>query len=168
MSDNAKPLDLRSGESRTDDELSGIGGWLILPPIHLAVDAIVFALLFVDLAKTSATAGTGSAGPSALALAASTIFFLFDAAVVVYALYCLVRFFQKKHQVPRLMIIFYSLVIAKAVVNLSLLLIFPDLVQNPDKDMFGAWKGVIQAVIAGAVWISYFQASVRVANTFTR
>jgi hypothetical protein len=78
-----------------------------------------------------------------------------------------VRFFQKKRQVPALMIGFYVLIIAKAVLNLALLRLYPDLVTAPS-DMTDAWRGIAQALIAGAIWIQYFRVSERVENTFVR
>jgi len=148
----------------------GIGGWLILPPIHLAIDIGLFAWLFVAAAMQQEGTEGGVAGATpqlSEAIMASLIFLAFDLAIALFAAFCLVRLFQRKRQVPNLMTAFYLLVIAKAAINLALLYGYPLLATGAD-DMFNAWKGVVQSAVAGAIWISYFRVSVRVANTFTR
>ncbi len=159
----------------------GIGGWLILPILHLIADIVIFVLIFVQAAapqmSPTIAAPSGPVLPpapvSGVAVApgpsqgefASVAFLVFTAAIAAYTIYCLVRFFQKKEQVPALMTGFYSLIIAKAFLNLVLLNIYPELITGPG-DTPEAVRGIVRAVVSGAIWIAYFNRSVRVQNTF--
>lgn len=156
-------------QSEKRDEVSGIGGWLLLPILHLLLDVFWFGYLIYQalaLGVSTVPAGStpGSPDISSSGAMASVAFVVFDFFVLIYALYCLVRFFQKKEQVPALMIGFYVLIILKAFINAALLDTFPEL--GSGQDEYDAWRAVIQSIIAGAIWISYFRTSVRVQNTF--
>lgn len=167
------------------DGPSGIGGWLILPLLHLTLDMVLFLWQIgqgfmtgynAGVASVSARSGGAASGSSADAGAASAtaltqgewasvVFVIFAAVGFIYAGYCLLRFFQKKEQVPTLMTGFYLLVIAKMAINLVLLQTYPELAGGPD-GMYEAIRGFVQSIVAGAIWIAYFRNSVRVANTF--
>ena len=145
----------------------GIGGWLVLPPIHLLIDiGLFFYLVWLGFGQGAPKSDSGTA-PVTITESewASLVFCSFDLLLAIYAVFCLVRLFQKRKSIPELMTWFYLMVLLKAVANVAILHSYPEL-GAADKDMFSAWKGVAQGVVAGIVWISYFHVSVRVKNTF--
>jgi Protein of unknown function (DUF2569) len=160
----------------------GIGGWLLLPVLHLILALAYFVYGFIKgfaspagegarLATGSGTAppvATASDAAPSLAAAALIAFSLFSIALALYTIYCLVRLFQKKESAPRLMIGFYAMNLVLAVFYYLLLNVYPDLMTDPIGEMGGALKGIFQSAVFAALWISYFRVSVRVENTFTR
>jgi len=140
-------------------ELKGIGGWLLLPPLHLLLDMGRFVWLTVSAWSAHAAALAMSGMQAAVGL------FALNGLVALYALVCLVRLFEKKSYVPTMMTAFYLLIIAKAVADLAVLLIYPDLSQEPDA-VYQDSMGVVQSLVPGAIWIAYFHKSERVKNTF--
>ncbi len=131
------------------DELKGIGGWLILPLGGLIIIAVILFGGLLALIKD------GKVYPIAIA---------FLACFLAYICYCLVRFLQKRREVPLLMTILYG-------VNAVYLIVF-----------WIAYAGGYSWALAHPVqlyplplilqlalsltWIAYFQTSVRVKNTF--
>lgn len=139
----------------------GIGGWLLLPVLHLIVDIGWFVAISVGVAKAAEEASKAlSAGEWA-----AVGVYLFDGLVAIYAFICLIQLFRKKSYVPTMMIVFYVLVVTKALADAAALTAYPDLVSDPNA-VFQDWMSVVRAVIAAVVWISYFRISVRVENTF--
>jgi hypothetical protein len=156
----------------------GIGGWLILPLLHLIASParIVYELVQgwnEGLAEAGADVEVGVedviAGLEYLntgeRIAAG--FALCAAVIVLYAAFCLIQFLRKKRQVPNLMIAFYLLLGALVVGNYVLLANFPALWTAPE-DLSDARTGLIRTAIAMAIWIPYFIVSERVKNTFVR
>jgi len=152
----------------------GIGGWLILPIVHLVVNAgfIVFYLAQgfakgfaerVPEVKGAPAAATVLSPGLELAMAIG----LLSLVIVLYAVFCLVQFFRKKKSVPRLMIVFYLLLLLLAGATYYLILGFPELRQSPE-DVWNATMALVRTVVAVAIWIPYFLLSVRVKNTFVR
>jgi hypothetical protein len=147
------------------DSPRGIGGWLILPIIHLFADlgVLIFGVAAGFRKGTAASQISSDAFPQGAIF--FVLFLFFAVAVCAYAAYCLVRLFQKKRDVPELMMVFYVLVAIKAVITLGLLRHFPN-AQTTDDVLRSAWQGFFGAVAAAIVWIAYFRKSVRVRNTF--
>jgi hypothetical protein len=151
----------------------GIGGWLILPIVHLVVNAGMILYEFISefmkgYSEVAHSAGTGSKTDGlTLGLECSIAFALYSLFIVFYALYCLARFLEKKRSVPRLMITFYVMLLIMVGTNCFLLVQFPELNQSPT-DLGNAIMGIVRVVIAVAIWIPYFVVSVRVKNTFVR
>jgi hypothetical protein len=178
-----------AGQSTPTDQseqLEGIGGWLILPIIHLLLNGgtILFSLGqgFVkgfaqgwnaEQSKAAAAASHDAASqviaPAQVNLTfpeqCSALFAFFCLCIVLYALFVLLRFFQKRRSVPRLMIAFYLLLLTMTAINLYLLRTFPELQATPS-DMGDAVMGIVRVVVAVLIWIPYFLVSVRVKNTF--
>ncbi len=97
-----------------EDFVEGIGGWLLLPLLHLILNIFYFAsALWNGLSKPVAPDTAQSIRANPVATDVSIAFLVFVALITVYAVYCLVRFFQKKENVPSLMIGFYGLLIAR-------------------------------------------------------
>jgi predicted tellurium resistance membrane protein TerC len=154
-----------SGNVPDSAEPRGIGGWLILPIVHLVADVVVLVLAIATGVKKSAAsihATHAAIPPGALFF---IIFLLFAVAICAFAIYCLVQLFQKKRDVPYLMTAFYLLVAIKMLVNLGLVRHFPE-TQTPDAVLASAWRGFLSASAGAVLWISYFHKSVRVRNTF--
>jgi hypothetical protein len=174
-----------SSQAEPEYELKGIGGWLILPLLHLVANAGMIAVMVVtsflegyDMAEAQGTPDGGGDGGTPDVLAELSALFtpaflasigvlLIASWVFLFAIFCLVRFFQKKKHVPKLMIGFYVLLVALTVANAAALHWFPELSMGPD-DMKDAMIGLVRVGIAAAIWIPYFLVSERVKNTFVR
>jgi Protein of unknown function (DUF2569) len=157
----------------TIHEPVSIGGWLILPIVHLVLNAsvILYQLISEFWKGYSGGTSTSEAAPQpihlTLGLKCSIAFALYLLIIVFYAIFCFVRFLQKKRNVPKLMIAFYVMLLVMAGATYFLLVQFPELVESPG-DVGDAIMGIIRTVIADAVWIPYFVVSVRVKDTFVR
>ena len=78
---------------------------------------------------------------------------LIDIGLLVFVVIALVLIFSKKKIVPKVMIAFY-------ITNIVIQAVLSFLVSE--------YSGIIQTVIAGAIWIPYFLKSERVKNTFIK
>jgi len=144
------------------DDLKGIGGWLILPAIGLAISP--FLSLHGIITDIQLLIGREQLGvlPSHPSFTRLIIFeFIINAAFFV-ALICLnILFYTKKRLLPKCMIAFYA---AQCVLmladHLATETVFPSV------DLSAGLFTVVKAFIAAAVWIPYFYSSIRVENTF--
>lgn len=142
--------------------IEGIGGWLLLPVLHLSLDVAVL-LLFVGLGLFGhpvfrmAPPGFGEVLLNGYLLALLL--------VGVFAVFCMNALFQKRRELPGMMPWFYLVVIAKSAWGLALVWIYPEL-QSPLMSMANAVRDMASSVIVAAIWIPYFRVSIRVANTF--
>lgn len=145
------------------DEPKGIDGWLLLPLIGL-IGSLLYTvwLLFDRTFPELATRAPRNLLAAAVSLVLVTLpFFLFQ-------VYCLVRFLQKRREVPWLMTILYGL----NILTLLTLIIaklkgyeFPDQVAAHSVIAGHPLLSIVQiGVCAG--YIAYFHESVRVKNTF--
>ena len=142
----------------TDSDIKGIGGWLILHAIGLAIAPVVSALaIFADMRILGGSThqATFHARPG---LAVLILFEASTNAVMLLALIGLnVLFYQTRRSFPRWMIVF---LVGAFVVTLC--------------DHLGArhfrptttWTAVFQRFVAAAIWIPYFLLSHRVEQTF--
>ena len=172
------------GQAPHEPELQGLGGWLILPLFHLVFNAGFVTFMFVTSFMHGYNAeppqvggsGTGDAAvrtggivatfaePSMLASLGVALLGLW---VILYAIICLIRFFQKKKHVPKMMIGFYILLMSMTAANAAAIHFFPALVES-EKDVHDAYTGVARVLVACVIWIPYFIRSERVKNTFVR
>jgi hypothetical protein len=146
-----------------DPDLTGIGGWLILPLIQLIFTPLYLIWLLVQRLPEVAARVPAHAQGAQIAVVLFTLPFF--AALI----FCLVRFLQKRRSVPWLMTLFYGLNIAGLVLILAHLFKGVGFTDEIADQSLAAWRGV-RAVIEIAVsvlWIFYFHNSVRVTNTFT-
>ncbi len=166
------PAPPASPEAGAGGEPSGIGGWLILPGIHLILSpglaAFAIAREFVGAgANSDASLADYWRGVQLLngnqRLAA--VFLGIIVFWIGYAVFSLVQFFHKKRQVPEMMAGFYILSAAVAVGNYALLTKYPAMPVTPDM-LSDATLWILRAVVAAAIWIPYFYLSDRVKNTF--
>jgi hypothetical protein len=150
----------------------GIGGWLILPIIHLVSNAGVIAYYATLGFMRGAGAGAAvTAGSTQIGMRQSEKMLMgigfFEIFFFIYALHCLQRFFRKKADVPLLMILFYTMLVAKTSAYVYLLYLFPD-ARSTAHSLSDAEFTLFKIVIFAAIWIPYFRVSVRVKNTFVR
>ena len=163
--------------TQENPRLEGIGGWLFLPLLQLVVGPL-YACFEAAKAFRHAATIPDFTGPGfhetvrgiAFVLFALMIGFL-TVALIVFGLFCLVKFLRKSHATPHLMIIWYGASIALTALVAIQMAIDPDLFEKtvaPDvgfgMELFRlAAKGVVSGIL-----ISYFETSVRVKNTFVR
>ena len=139
--------------------LQGIGGWLILPALHIAVVAPLSggAALLQDVLALRNLSGS--------LLAPVLVEAFFYAAYLAFALFTALAFFQKKQRAVSLMIIFYVLAIVSALLSIALTGWISGITgeQVGDKDD-GVQTG--RAMVTSVIWIAYFLQSKRVKATF--
>ena len=147
----------------------GIGGWLILPLIHLVGTVVLTGINLVTALQYwdgLLLLATGQADPSVQWMALPMLASLaFGVAVIAFALYLLIQFFQKKRAVPRLMIWFYVLVLATTLVDSGVILAYEEFQESPS-DVEQSIKDIGRSIVAAVIWIPYFLVSKRVKATF--
>jgi hypothetical protein len=144
------------------DDLKGIGGWLILPAVVLAISP--FARLFRITFNIQALIVRERLGVFANHPSLNDLFIyevVIDAAFIA-ALICLnILFYTKKRLLPKCMIAFYAAQCFFALADhMATTAILPS--THPSSGLFG----VIEVFIVAAVWIPYFHSSIRVKATF--
>jgi hypothetical protein len=136
----------------------GLGGWLLLPILHMFLDLAV-TLTAILVVLTTPQPPTNNESHLAVAL-----YVLACAAVALFAIFCATRLFQKKREAPGLMQALYLLLFAKVAASAILQRLFPD-IQIPAMAPVSFAAGTGTAIATG-IWFAYFQMSVRVRNTF--
>ena len=151
----------------------GIAGWLLLPVLQLVVmfASSSYALLNT-YAPLFAPGGawwlvTNPAVESYHPLWGPLLVFeiIITAASVVAAAVGLVLMFRRAAVFPRLMIGIYLTSFGYTVVDYFFASFIPSIAASPDAE---AMAQIGRAFIGCLIWVSYFRASKRVANTFTR
>ena len=156
--------------NRTVDEstsqtykLNGIGGWLILPAIGLII-ALVFGGigLFSILGECQDVARMGAGKFASLCIFELILY----SVIWVFTIYATVRFFRKKKNAPKIMIILCAtnLVAPLVVLGAGLSIGLSDEVMRFVAFNAGEQSG--KAAIAATIWIPYFKISRRVKTTF--
>ena len=138
-----------------DQELAGIGGWLILPVIGFAMGLIYFpAMLTVSLSMYSKVAWAGYGSIHAIEPIVLT-------GLLCFMLYTATLFFRKKSSTPAT---FIALIIAGLVTGVLLFVIE----LNTEIDVFAinTVEWLIKGIIKAAICIPYFRVSKRVKATF--
>jgi len=140
----------RASPPRTRAAPAGIGGWLVPVLVYVALwTALLISVIHAPMTLPARIAWSIGHG---------TIYvyrLIVSEALAAYAIYCLVRLFQRRRSVRRLMTILAALGVAYAVVF--------TLLPQPN----AIWAGAIFA----AAWLAigaYFRLSQRVRNTFPR
>jgi hypothetical protein len=146
----------------------GLGGWLILPIIHLfGTLGLTSYNLFgvVENWEDFVALLTGQVDPNYRSLVSLVLFSLVSGvAIVAFTLYLLVLLFQKKRALPPLMVWFYAVLLAATLIESGMVL------QNPQQwtmaDLSEARRSLGKTVFLAVIWIPYFMRSKRVRATF--
>lgn len=126
---------------------AGIGGWLILPAIHIVV-APLGALMLLVVALQALTSERSSPSAAVMQL-------IIGAAYLIYTVFTAVQFFGKTRRAVPMMLGFYVLNIVVNVVTGAM---------AEEQSAAGLGRGLGTSVI----WMAYFLRSQRVERTFTR
>jgi hypothetical protein len=146
-----------------DDGLKGIGGWLILPAIGLAVAPFValYIIFMVDLpvlteSKYQEVLTRHPALPGLLVFEIITNAFFLAVSLGLNFL-----FYKKKRILPRCIIAYliiqFFLILADNLATAAVL---------PSANTAGSLFGVVRSLVGAVIWIAYFHSSIRVEATF--
>ncbi|HTN95599.1 MAG TPA: DUF2569 domain-containing protein [Nordella sp.] len=164
-------METTSGTATQTSEVAtpkGLGGWLILPIIHLILTVVMCGYTVFDWTQdwdSFVAIVTGEVDPEFTGLIwPLRISLVLSAALVAFALYLLVILFQKKRALPQLMVWFYFVLLGGTLIVSGMIL------QNPQHwtstDVAEARRALGQNVFAAIIWIPYFLRSKRVKATF--
>ena len=142
---------MSSGET-AQKELKGIGGWLIV--IAIGLPYTIIGTLFGDYyVFTTLMPMMDEEMVSIL-----TVLLMTDMIFVCYAGYLAFLFFNKDYRFPEQIKIFYIVSIVYEIFALYMISGYG--LESSD------YRQIIAALIRGAIWIPYFNKSIRVKNTF--
>lgn len=147
-----------SGEEEViEDEIKGIGGWLIFPIIGLFLSPfIAFVKLLGDLFLID----------SYFVWMPHLLFdILSNLMYIIFPIILLVLMFRISRKFPEAMIYFYVLSIILNIGEALLVSAMPVVVAH---DRAVANITAIAMIISSLIWISYFMRSIRVKNTFVK
>jgi len=134
-------------------KLEGIGGWLILFSIGL------FVGLGINIQELLTDYGLNTSSDPVL----EKIIVFEDIGVaigLIFLIIVIINFFQKKRKVINLIKYYYIYIISYSILDGIIVSSYFNMVNAV------VIVPIIQAIISAAIWISYFQRSVRVKNTF--
>jgi len=149
----------KSFEARND--LNGIGGWLILPAIGLAISPFMslFGIVTDIMLLTGNHPSLFANHPSLTSLLTFEV--LINTAFLVAVIYLNVLFYTKNRIFPKCIIAFYAaqcfLMLAD---HLAATAVFPS------ADLSPSVIAIVRSFIGAAIWIPYFLNSKRVEATF--
>ncbi len=136
-------------------QLSGIGGWLVLPAVGMVLGVIVgVGSLILGLVLFSDVEMAGYGGIYALELIVSLGF-------LVFVIYAATRFFGKRKDARSIII---KLAVASIVASGVLLVI--ELSAGAETFAIESGKALVRDAISAGIWIPYFRVSKRVKATF--
>ena len=150
-------------KAHSDEELVGLGGWLILIALQVIFTALgTVGALIMTCSMIADVVASPDSYPSGLSAVMSFQILVFLAFLVVEIIQC-VFFFKKRRLFPKIYIGLSLAYIVWPLLNSGAYwLIAPDL-PFFDHETLGA---LIKSVFLAAIWISYMRQSERVANTF--
>ena len=143
-----------SVEATTQKELKGIGGWLTFLAIGLPLN-IIMTILFNYNIFTNIIPMLEDEMVSIL-----TILLMTDMILVCYVGYLAFLFFNKDYRFPKQMKIFYIVNIAYSLFASVLFISSGYSLESSD------YSDLFSKIIIAAIWIPYFNKSIRVRNTF--
>jgi hypothetical protein len=140
-------------------ELSGIGGWLVLVALGLAVSPFMIAhsvyadlhILSGDRYQAGLAANPGLAGMVLFEAVTNSMF-----VVAVLALNYLL--YQQKRAFPTAMVVYFAA---------QVVWVFVDHLMAMRYTARSEWSPLLRALITAIIWIPYFRLSQRVQATFT-
>lgn len=156
----SRPLEKRCPECAEREPAStetGLGGWLILPAIHLVISPIQLVMVIVQDLNALA-----QRTPVVLPVTLELVIQLLHLA---FCLFAAVQFFRRKKSAPMTMVGFYALNIMTAFISAALgSWVLSELHTTNPQDTTAVDIG--RAVISSTIWIAYFTSSTRVRSTF--
>jgi hypothetical protein len=145
----------------------GIGGWLILPILHLCGSIVLTLINLYGIVsewsgiKAIIIGGNDKLVALRLPLAISSILGI---AVLILACICLYRLLTRSPTTPKLMTFFYIGMVVATLGDVAADNMMSGILgSSTDPDNF---KDLLRVIVAAAIWIPYFNRSRRVANTF--
>ena len=160
------PIPAYSSSAGPQDGPVGIGGWLVLPILGVALTLLRAPFHLAELANLGPALTAGSAAQSAFVLLEIVGNFVLLIVLPAYLLYLVYR---KSYRFPAMYVVF---AIAAAVFMIADLIVGYILVGHiyeatgtafMDQD---TWIEVLRTAILVFVWVPYMKTSRRVANTF--
>jgi hypothetical protein len=157
---------------KSDIEPAGIGGWLVLPALGLAISPIVEGVqifrdilpsLSPDVWRTLSDPTSASYSPMwvpTIVFEATTSLLIFIFTLSLGYLF----FFRKSARVPRLFIAWLVCNLIVKIIDRVLISCLPLTGGAPD---FEIVSSLGRSITNAAIWIPYFIWSIRVKNTFT-
>ncbi|MCA3630571.1 MAG: DUF2569 family protein [Methylobacterium sp.] len=160
----------KRAKARQPNELSGIGGWLVLPIIGfigtIALTTFNFLQIISEFDGVKAFFSTNSGPINQLKIPIATSILL-GLAVIISASVCLYCIFQTKSGVARIATWHYILLACAGIADFwadsVLRTTFPNTPSDPN-----VLRDAIRGFLIAAIWIPYFWLSKRVKNTFER
>jgi len=156
----SRPLEKRCPECAEREPAStetGLGGWLILPAIHLVISPIQLVMVIVqDLSALAQRTPV---------MVPVTVELVIQLLHLAFCLFAAMQFFRRKKSAPMTMVGFYALNIITAFISAALgAWVLSELHTTNPQDTTAVDIG--RAVISSTIWIAYFTSSTRVRSTF--
>lgn len=153
-------------------QISGIGGWLIIPMIGLFITPIRLGYMLVTMHLQIFLSGAwgvltrpGSAAYHPL-WAPILLFEIFGNTILMsWAVALLILLFTKSPHFPRWIILFYLASLAIVALDMVFCQSIPAVAEQNDPS---AMKELFRSIVAALIWIPYFIKSERVKNTFLK
>ncbi|MEW6125758.1 MAG: DUF2569 family protein [Acidobacteriota bacterium] len=150
-------------------ELSGLGGWLILPAIGIVLRPLIalFGAFGCLAFFGAAEAIIANIGLRAYVQLRPIVGFelLANLFMVGFSIYVAIRFFRKKANAPKLYVVLLFIQVVIITLDILLLKFLYEPIAPPtsgDSEV----PSLVFAVSSCALWVSYFNKSLRVKNTF--
>lgn len=155
--------------AKENDENKQIGGWLVLVAIGLCLSPIFLSYnLMTGGYFNAATWSFIFAGIENIKYGGILLFEMtYVTVTLIFSIFLIILFFQKRTIVPQLIIIFYCfLLLVCAYEALLVSEIMPQNYTRPEKQE--VYTELFKTIVRSAIWIPYFIFSTRVAETFTQ
>lgn len=163
----------------TQKKYQGIGGWLLLPLLGIAITIIQgFYSIFTDVLAVFYSGDIyyiiypeiPYSDPSYLQ---GTITFVVGMIIVfglqILSLFLLWKFLAKSKATPKLYNVWMICSIVGLIITLMMVCFFPLVAEEYDlKEFIGLMKDLGRSIFSATIWIPYFMVSKRVKNTFVR
>lgn len=150
-----------------DNNLKGLGGWLILVGIGLIAYALLLPVIIIQVIKILQTEFWQVLTAYQPEIYNSNVYSmlwgvaLFDVILFFTNLYVIYLFFKKHYLFPKLFITLQTCTILSLILSTYIFSLMDD-----QASFYGIDKSVIKRIIYAVIWITYMLKSVRVKNTF--